>query len=37
VVPAAAPAVPAPAPAVDGTLVCATALVNGVCPPATND
>jgi lipoprotein-anchoring transpeptidase ErfK/SrfK len=39
-VPGATPVVPAVAPAVpagDGTLVCATALVNGVCPPATND
>ena len=36
VVPAPASA-PATAPATSGTLVCATALVNGVCPPATND
>jgi lipoprotein-anchoring transpeptidase ErfK/SrfK len=35
VVPAVAP-VPA-APATTGALVCATALVNGVCPPAAND
>lgn len=33
----AAPAVAAPAPAVSGSLVCTTALVNGVCPPAAND
>jgi lipoprotein-anchoring transpeptidase ErfK/SrfK len=39
-VPGAVPVVPAVAPvapATTGTLVCATALVNGVCPPATND
>jgi hypothetical protein len=33
-----APAAPAVVePAVAGTLICATALVNGVCPPAAND
>jgi lipoprotein-anchoring transpeptidase ErfK/SrfK len=37
VVPAVSPAVAPAVPAGDGTLVCATALVNGVCPPATND
>jgi lipoprotein-anchoring transpeptidase ErfK/SrfK len=37
VVPAVAPAVAPAVPAGDGTLVCATALVNGVCPQATND
>jgi lipoprotein-anchoring transpeptidase ErfK/SrfK len=36
-VPGAAPVVPATAPAANGTLVCATALVNGVCPSAAND
>jgi hypothetical protein len=36
-VPGAASVVPATASAVEGTLVCATALVNGVCPPAAND
>jgi lipoprotein-anchoring transpeptidase ErfK/SrfK len=40
VVPAVAPAPAAPlapAPAAGEAVVCATALVNGVCPPATND
>jgi lipoprotein-anchoring transpeptidase ErfK/SrfK len=36
-VPAAAPAVEPVAPAPADAVVCATALVNGVCPPATND
>jgi hypothetical protein len=36
VAPAAAPA-PAEAPAATDAPICATALVNGVCPPAAND